>query len=138
MESDHESDCWSDAPELDEDVTVTTSLFSPFEGTPAECLADDRVKYGWSMEQLNLGPYDFIKLVNYSRAQKFTSAPKVEDILVSLRETWDQDKYFKPTMEDDPFLMYEWDNITRPEPVSSHFVAKTSQLSPVGLTFVIL
>ena len=53
MESDNEGD-WSDAPELDEEVEVTKSLFSTFEGTPDECLADDRQKYGWSLGRVRI------------------------------------------------------------------------------------
>lgn len=108
MESDNESD-WSDAPELEEDLEITKSLFSLFEGTPEECLADDRVKFGWSMEQLNLGTYEFIKLVNFCRTQNFTAAPEREEVLTILKDEWNKDKYYKPTLENDPFLMYEWD-----------------------------
>ena len=128
MESDNESD-WSDAPELDEDIEVTKSLFSPFEGTPEECLVDDRKKFGWSMEQLNLGTYEFIKLVNYCRKQKFTSAPDQELVLTKLKEEWAKDKYYKPTLENDPFLMHQWEQT----PVSVGTVFLYTKLQGVWL-----
>jgi len=109
MESDNEGD-WSDAPELDEEVEVTKSLFSVFEGTPDECLADDRQKYGWSLDQLEgVGEYDFIKIVNFCRAEKFEKAPPKEEFLGKLKEKWSQDRFYKPTIPDDPFLMHQWD-----------------------------
>merc|ERR1712142_184123 len=109
MESDNEGD-WSDAPELDEEVEVTKSLFSTFEGTPEECLADDRQKYGWSLDELEgVGEYDFIKIVNFCRTEKFEKAPRKEDFLGKLKEKWNQERFYKPTIPDDPFLMHQWD-----------------------------
>lgn len=112
MESDHESD-WSDAPELDEEVEVTKSLFCSFEGTPQECLKQDKAKFGWSLDELSLeNEYEFIKLVNFCRTKKFSEAPEKDEIL-KMKEEWSKDEYFKPVMNNDPFLMHDWDNKTQ-------------------------
>jgi len=124
-ESDHSD--WSDAPELDEEVTVTKSLFSTFEGTTDECLKNDRLQFGWALDDLALGPYDFIKLINFCRAKKFEKAPEKEAILGELRAEWEQDHYYRPTMPDDAFLMHEWDkDVTRRIPMSSDAKPKRS------------
>lgn len=112
MESDHESD-WSDAPELEEEVEVTKSLFCAFEGTPEECLKQDKSKFGWSLDELSLETeYDFIKLVNFCRSKNYTEAPDKEEIL-KLKIEWSKDEFFKPVMDNDPFLMHDWDKQTR-------------------------
>lgn len=105
-----ESD-WSDGcPELEaDDEAVTKSLFSSFRGTAEECLADDKTKFGWTLADLEIRQYDYIKLINYCRKQKYESAPDRGDILNKLRSEWDLDEFYRPQIEDDPFLMYEWE-----------------------------
>ncbi|CBY20181.1 unnamed protein product [Oikopleura dioica] len=103
-----ESD-WSDAPELEEDeTTICRSLFSLFEGSVEECLASDKRVFGWSLEELNIGEYDFIKVINYCRAKKFTEAPSKAALEGELKTDWDKDEFYKPVLSEDPFLMHQW------------------------------
>ena len=62
------------------------------------------------MDELEgVGEYDFIKIVNFCRTEKFEKAPPKEDFLGKLKEKWSQERFYKPTIPDDPFLMHQWD-----------------------------
>jgi hypothetical protein len=112
--SDDSSD-WSDVPELDEDPDQlqTESLFSNFRGTVPECLESDLAQFGFNL--LTLGKnekfeiFDYLKAVNYLRSEK--NKIKI-NLKIFKNEIWKNEIYLKPKIENDPFLCFDWDDIS--------------------------
>ena len=59
-------------------------------------------------DELKIGEYDFIKVINYCRVKKFTEAPSKSALESDLKAEWDKDEFYKPVIPDDPFLMHQW------------------------------
>jgi len=53
--------------------------------------------------------YSFIRLINFIRSCK----PDPQEVLEYDAPLWDQEKFMKPVIEDDPLLMYDFDGETR-------------------------
>ena len=59
-------------------------------------------------DELKIGEYDFIKVINYCRTKKFTEAPSKAALEGELKAEWAKDEFYKPVLSDDPFLMHQW------------------------------
>ena len=105
---------------------ISLSRFFPFkifpfltclqQGSPAECLANDKRAAKWNLAELgneeNFDILDYIKAVNFLRTQPELMS---RENFLAQREAWSSDQYLKPTNQNDPFLCHDWDSFAERE-----------------------
>uniref|UniRef100_A0A8D8Y6V7 type I protein arginine methyltransferase n=3 Tax=Cacopsylla melanoneura TaxID=428564 RepID=A0A8D8Y6V7_9HEMI len=125
--SDNEDDEGDDWDEIDEDIKMnetTVCLFQSINCTETFSSLEKAIlhlKYSHSLDLLELklvhkmDCYLFIKLINYIRKHN----PNPADVLKSISSCngditklpWAADEFMKPHLVDDPWLMYDYDDI---------------------------
>ena len=102
---DDNSDAWDETDTPNNQLTkclFCTKVFTIIEdalehATKEHCFDLPTLKLRFEMDC-----YSFIKMVNYLRMNPMTS----ESLMSLQKPLWDDDKFMKPTLEDDPWLMY--------------------------------
>ncbi|XP_068154143.1 LOW QUALITY PROTEIN: protein arginine N-methyltransferase 1 [Drosophila tropicalis] len=117
--------------EDDEDMGAeeepTTCLFCPlvFSSLPQAIKhldSEHKIKLPELQQKFQMDEYDFIKLINYIRAEKISP----DDLLKSEKSNWDDEKYLKP-QEYEPWLCIDFDSLKPEGQVGEMTVAEMRQ-----------
>ncbi|CAB3386093.1 Hypothetical predicted protein [Cloeon dipterum] len=109
--SDEEDDDEAAWDEVEESPQPAQCLFCA-ESFPSivEAMAHASEKHEFDLKSLaskyTMDMYSYIKLVNFIRAHNLSSA---EELMVYKEPLWDLDMYLKPVVENDPWLMYDFE-----------------------------
>ncbi|PSN37657.1 Protein arginine N-methyltransferase 3 [Blattella germanica] len=104
--------------ETDDETQYTPCLFCShlFKNTAeaiSHCNADHNFDLVKLKSHFNMDCYDFIKLVNYIHIHQ----PEASVIMAATEPLWKNEEYMKPIKPDDPWLMYDFDDLEVPSPV---------------------
>ncbi|KDR16996.1 protein arginine N-methyltransferase 3 isoform X3 [Zootermopsis nevadensis] len=117
-DSDDDSD-WKEFDVEDYNTEHMSCLFCPqvYE-TISEVLSHCYVDHGFDLVKLKgrfgMDCYGYIKLVNYVR----THHPDASLVMSVTEPVWEKEEYMKPVKPDDPLLMYDFDDIELPSPIT--------------------
>ncbi|XP_063233375.1 uncharacterized protein LOC134537072 [Bacillus rossius redtenbacheri] len=114
-EEEEDSDDWSEVDAGDR--PSVTCLFCPggFETVGAavgHCKRDHQLDLLRLRDRLGMDCYSFIKLVNYVRARR----PEPAALMDAKEAFWDAEEFLQPAYEDDPWLMFDIDDLEEPSP----------------------
>ncbi|KAJ9581980.1 hypothetical protein L9F63_003670 [Diploptera punctata] len=121
-DSSEDSEDESDWQEVDseDDTECAMCLFCPqMYRTTSEavshCCTDHKFDLVKLKARFNMDCYGYIRLVNYIRIHR----PLSSDIMACTEPIWDCDEYMKPASNNDPWLMYDFDDIEVPAPLKT-------------------
>lgn len=112
---DSDEEQWNSTEEESSDhVTVPCVFCDRNLGSVAEtlqhCKADHEVCIPELVHKHNLGDYDYIKMINYIRANKCSAESLLK--VPNGSRPWDKDEYMKPVLSDDPLLQIDVEELS--------------------------
>ncbi|PNF31442.1 Protein arginine N-methyltransferase 3 [Cryptotermes secundus] len=118
--SDSEDDCdWKECDVKEDETEHPECLFCPqVYGSMSEVISHCAVDHSFDLVKLkksfNMDCYGYIKLVNYIR----THHPDASLVMSAIEPIWENEEYLKPVKSDDPWLMYDFEDIELPSSVT--------------------
>ncbi|KAK3925088.1 Protein arginine N-methyltransferase 3 [Frankliniella fusca] len=112
-EDDDNSDTWDETDPPNNQLTkclFCSKVFTIVEEALEHATADHGFDLPTLKRRFDMDCYSFIKLINYLRLHSMSAS----DLMCIKQSVWDDDKYMKPTLEDDPWLMYDFDDVETP------------------------
>lgn len=104
-DDDDNSDTWDEADLPNSQLTrclFCSKVFTIVE----EALEHASKDHGFDLPilkmRLDMDCFSFIKMINYLRSHPMSA----EELMSTQKVMWDDDRFMKPTIEDDPWLMY--------------------------------
>nr|CAD7395281.1 unnamed protein product [Timema cristinae] len=109
-DEDDDSDDWNEVEEMDQPLAVC--LFCPrgfgaISDAISHCKKDHLFDLYKLRTRFNMDCFSFIKLVNYIRIHH----PEPSVLMDSMELVWEDEEYMKPVHEDDPWLMFDIDDL---------------------------
>nr|CAD7260629.1 unnamed protein product [Timema shepardi] len=109
-DEDDDSDDWNEVEEIDQPLVVC--LFCPRGfGAVSDAITHCKKDHLFDLHKLrtrfNMDCFSFIKLVNYIRIHH----PEPSVLMDSMEIVWEGEEYMKPVHEDDPWLMFDIDDL---------------------------
>ncbi|KAG7473683.1 hypothetical protein MATL_G00098450 [Megalops atlanticus] len=133
LSDDDDDDQWQSMEESSDSNLKITCLFcdrvsNSVNDTLSHCQSDHQLNVASLVRRCRLDDYGYIKLINYIRSVKCSA----ESLLVVTEGPlpWESDAYMRPTLEDDPLLQIDLEelcgaevegDVEVAEPSSSHF-----------------
>lgn len=104
-EDDDNSDAWDETDVPSNQLTkclFCTKVFTIVEDALEHATKDHSFDLPALKMRLDMDCYSFIKMINYLRLHPMD----VKELMTVQHPLWNDDKFMKPTLEDDPWLMY--------------------------------
>ncbi|XP_034243768.1 protein arginine N-methyltransferase 1 isoform X1 [Thrips palmi] len=114
-EDDDNSDAWDETDVPSNQLTkclFCTKVFTIVEDALEHASKDHSFDLPGLKMRLDMDCFSFIKMINFLRLHPMD----VKELMTVQKPLWNDDKYMKPTLEDDPWLMYDFDDIETPLP----------------------
>ncbi|KAJ1521077.1 hypothetical protein ONE63_002783 [Megalurothrips usitatus] len=117
-EEDDNSDAWDEADTPNSQLTkclFCCKVFTIVEEALEHATKDHSFDLPKLKMRLDMDCYSFIKMINYLRLHPMDAS----DLMAVSKPVWNDDKFMKPSIEDDPWLMYDFDDVEIPQPSMS-------------------
>lgn len=104
-EDDDNSDTWDESDVPNNQLTkclFCTKVFTIVEEALEHTTKEHNFDLPALKMRLDMDCFSFIKMINYLRLHPMDS----QDLMSIPKSLWDDEKYMKPTLEEDPWLMY--------------------------------
>lgn len=114
-DDDDNSDAWDETDVHNNQLTrclFCPKVFTIVEEAVEHASKDHRFDLPTLKMRLDMDCFSFIKMVNFLRLTPMNP----QDVMSVQKVLWDDDKFMKPTVEDDPWLMYDFDDVEVPYP----------------------
>lgn len=114
-DDDDDSLDWNEVENEDDNLSLATCLFcertfATVEEAINHCKSDHDFDLSLLKSRFDMDCFSFIKLVNFIRKKR----PEGSVIMNTKECIWDKEEYMKPCQVDDPWLMYDYEDIDGP------------------------
>ncbi|XP_075212327.1 arginine methyltransferase 3 [Lycorma delicatula] len=89
-------------------------IFRSVEDAIKHCSVDHQFDLVNLKTKLNMDCYSYIKMINYIRSIKPDPGVLTESVIAN-NQLWQDDKYLKPVLYDDPWLLFDFDDMEEME-----------------------